>query len=254
VDFEVLGECAGVDAHVLADLNPSLVRRCTPPDEERWSVYVPAGTAETARTALAKLPQDSRMKWAHHRVKRGETLSKIASAYRTTVDAIVEANRLRSRHRVSIGQDLLIPQGRASGAGAPRFASVAPAPRATTSRPEASGRATAIHVVRRGDTLSTIAQRYGTTTGQLRRMNRLGRHIFPGQRIKVPAREQRVASASASEEPRSEEPRLLRVRRGDTLWTIAQRHGVTVAALLRENNLGHDTMIHAGQVLRIPRD
>lgn len=249
VDFDVLGECAGVDAHLIADLNPSLVRRCTPPDEERWCVYVPAGTAEGARVALAKLPQDSRVKWAHHRVRRGETLGKIASSYRTTVDAIVEANRLRSRHRVSVGQELIIPQGRSSGSNAPRVASVSSESRSSSRRAAAAPANTGVHTVRRGDTLSTIAQRYGTSTGQLRRMNRLGRHIFPGQRIKVPMREQRVASVSSAEEPH-----LFRVRRGDTIWTIAQRHGVSVADLLRANNLARDSLIHSGQVLRIPRE
>ena len=252
VDFEVLGECVGVDSYVLADLNPSLVRRCTPPDEERWRVNVPAGTAENARVALAALPMENRVKWAHHRVRRGETLSTIASSYRTTVDAIVEANRLRSRHRVSVGQELMIPQGRSSGAGAPKFASLGPSPRTSSRRATDSGSdtPTTVYTVRRGDTLSTIAQRYGTSTGQIRRMNHLGRHIFPGQRIRVPAREERVASVTTS----PDEPRLLRVRRGDTLWLIAQRHGVSVADLLKENNLSRDTLIQAGQVLRIPHD
>jgi putative chitinase len=108
--------------------------------------------------------------------------------------------------------------------------------------------------VRRGDTLSTIAQRYGTSTGQIRRMNHLGRQIFPGQRLKVPSRDDSMASVTAPEGPTSDGPRLLRVRRGDTLWLIAQRHGVTVADLLRENNLSGDTLIQAGQVLRIPHD
>jgi membrane-bound lytic murein transglycosylase D len=252
VDFQALGECAGVDPYVIADLNPALVRRCTPPDEERWTVYLPAGTSERAKEALASLPEDRRVRWAHHAVRRGETLSRIAGYYATTVEAIVEANRLQSRHRVSVGQELLIPQGRSSGANAPRVAFVdadavrSPRSRATSSpAPSSSTPATGVYTVRRGDTLSTIAQRYGTSTGQLRRMNRIGRHIFPGQRIKVPSRE-RLGH-------RTEEARLLRVQPGDTLWTIAQAHGVSVADLLRANDLGRDALIRTGQTLRLPR-
>jgi membrane-bound lytic murein transglycosylase D len=246
VDFDVLAECAGTDAQTLADLNPALVRRCTPPDSERWDVLVPAGTAERAQVELAKLPEDHRVRWAHHVVHRGETLSRIASRYRTSVDAIVEANRLRSRNRLRVGQDLLIPQGRPSGANAPRIASAEPrgAPRRAS---DAGDRPTSVHTVRRGDTLSTIAQRYGTSTAQIRKLNRIGRHIYPGQRITVPVRSKpRIATNDDGE--------WVRVRPGDTIWGIAQRTGVSVTALLRENNLRRNSLIRAGQRLRIPGD
>jgi LysM repeat protein len=52
---------------------------------------------------------------------------------------------------------------------------------------------------------------------------------------------------------RTEEARLLRVQPGDTLWTIAQAHGVSVADLLRANDLGRDALIRTGQTLRLPR-
>ncbi len=244
VDFEALGECAGVDPDVLADLNPALVRRCTPPDEVTWTVWVPAGTAERAQLALSQLPPESRVRWASHRVRRGETLSKIASSYRTSVSAIMEANRLRSRNRLRVGQELVIPTGRSSGKNAPQYTTEVAR---SSGKRSASKIATATHTVRRGDTLSTIAQRYGTSTAQLRRLNRIGRHIYPGQRLRVPARgKDRNESFT--------DAHVLRVQRGDTLWTIAQRTGVSVAALLRANDLGRNTKILPGQTLRIPRD
>lgn len=247
VDFDVLAECAGTDAHTLADLNPALVRRCTPPDTESWEVRVPAGAGEKARLALAELPPSARVRWAHHVVRRGETLSKIAGGYRTTVDAIVQANRLKSRHRLSVGQELLIPQGQKSAANLPKLAMTDDDNRSSS---RASSRSTTVHTVRRGDTLSTIAQRYGTSTGQIRRLNKLGRHIYPGQRITVPDR----SASRASDAPSTSASRgtFVKVEPGDTLWNISQRTGVSVSELLRANNLRRSSLIKAGQVIRIP--
>ncbi len=246
VDFDVLAECAGTDAHTLADLNPALVRRCTPPDTGSWEVRVPAGAAEKAQLALAELPPSARVRWAHHVVRRGETLSRIAGGYRTTVDAIVQANSLKSRHRLSVGQELLIPQGQKSAANLPKLAMADD--RSPSSR--ASSRSTTVHTVRRGDTLSTIAQRYGTSTGQIRRLNKLGRHIYPGQRITVPdRRSSRSAETSPTAATRGT---FVKVAPGDTLWNISQRTGVSVSELLRANNLRRSSLLKAGQVIRIP--
>lgn len=245
VDFDVLADCAGTDAQTLAELNPALVRRCTPPDTEGWEIRVPAGSGEQTQVALDKLPPSERIRWAHHTVRRGETLSKIASGYRTTVDTIVQANHLTSRHRLRVGQELLIPQGHAGGAGLPKLALESDSPRASSSS------RTAVHTVRRGDTLSTIAQRYGTSTGQIRRMNKVGRHIYPGQRLTVPDRR----SSSHRESPvaaASEASKFVRVQPGDTLWNISKRTGVSVSDLLRANNLRRSSLLKAGQVIRIP--
>ena len=54
VDFEVLGECAGAKPQVIAELNPALVRKCTPPDDGGYLVRVPVGTSSRVQTALAE--------------------------------------------------------------------------------------------------------------------------------------------------------------------------------------------------------
>lgn len=97
-----------------------------------------------------------------HVVKRGETLSRIARQYGVSVAAIVEANELRNPNRIVPGQMLCIPE---------------PPPACR-----------AIHVVRRGETLSAIARHYGVRVADLVRANgiRDPDRIFPGQRLCIP--------------------------------------------------------------------
>ena len=233
VDFEVLGECAGVDPRILAELNPALVRNCTPPDEEGFQVLVPVGTGERTQLQLAALPEDERVRWARHTVRRGDTLSEIAEGYGTTVGAIASANQLRSRSFLSIGQELMIPRGQRS-ASPPRFASV---------QPYGPSSRKVVYTVRKGDTLSEIAERYGTSSRNLRRWNRVGKHIYPGQKLNV-----HTKGSSGSRSATS-----VKVRRGDTLWDIARHHGVSLSALLRANNLSKSSTIRPGDTIRIPR-
>ncbi|GJM44884.1 MAG: hypothetical protein DHS20C21_17260 [Gemmatimonadota bacterium] len=233
VDFEVLAEAAGTDARTVAELNPSLVRGCSPPDEEAFAVRVPAGTGARAQSAIAELPEDKRVRWAQHRVRRGETLSHIADRYHTSVQAIVEANRLRSRHFLSINQDLIIPQGQRSGANPPSWAS---------SRTGSSSPSKVAYRVKKGDTLSEIAERYRVSTSNLKKWNRIGKHIHPGQKLTI------YAGNGASSGGTS-----VKVRRGDTLWDLARNHGVSLTALLSANNLRKSSVIRPGDTLRIPR-
>ncbi len=102
---------------------------------------------------------------------------------------------------------------------------------------------TTIHVVRSGDVLGSIARRYGTTVGEIQRLNNLrGTLIRPGQRliVRAPARPAiNVASTNANTHV---------VRRGETLGVIAGRYRVTVNQLQQWNNIS-GTTIYAGQNL-----
>jgi len=247
VDFDVLGECAGVSAQTLAELNPSLVRRCTPPDDEGFLVVVPAGTADRALIELAKIPESQRIRWAHHRVRRGETLSHIADQYRTSVWAIAEANHLRNTHLLSIGQDLLIPQGRPSGANPPKQVASRSSSSSTTSRSSTPDGEKIVYVVRKGDTLSEIADRYGTSSRMLRRWNRIGRFIYPGDRLTIWVKSDRTAVASNGGDGYT-----VQVRRGDTLWDLARHHGVSLDELLSANGLHPRSTIRPGDVIKVP--
>jgi len=104
----------------------------------------------------------------------------------------------------------------------------------------------AIHRVRRGESLSVIAQRYGTSVNQIVRENgmRSPDRIWPGQQLRVPDRG--PAPAAAATGPGGEVRH--RVRAGDSLWVVAQRYGTTVDRIRRQNNLRSD-LLQPGQEL-----
>ncbi len=99
------------------------------------------------------------------------------------------------------------------------------------------------YTVRRGDTLSAIAQRFGTTVAWLVKANALANPnlIYIGQRLVVPC--------VPGDPP---EVRVHTVRFGETLSGIAARYGTTVAELVRLNNLKDPNRIYVGQTLRLP--
>jgi membrane-bound lytic murein transglycosylase D len=119
------------------------------------------------------------------------------------------------------------------------------------------------HVVKPGETLATIARKYGVTTKQLRDMNELRTsRVRARQEIRIPlatrptsASAAVVASAAAKPSPApsgGSASQLYRVRSGDTLYSIARQFDTTVDVLKRLNRLSSDR-IKIGDRLTVPR-
>ena len=160
-----------------------------------------------------------------HIVQPGETLSSIASRYGVSVTALVQANGLRDADFIWYGQRLVIPGGTAL---------------ATAGR-------SSVYVVQRGDTLSGIAARYGVSVAALARANGIANadRVYVGQRLTIPR-------PGTSPAPATGGGRIHRVQPGEHLSGIAARYGTTAAAIARANGIANPSLIHAGQLLRIP--
>ena len=211
-----------------------------------------------------------------HRVGRGETLSGIARRYGTSASRLQHLNALASVHRLRAGQDLRIPAPGGIGGGA-AVASSPGAPNGrhrvrsgetlsgiarrygtstahlqrsngiadardlragqTLRVPATGGRAT--HVVASGETLSGIAQRYGSSSRMIAAANGLADAdlLRPGMRLEVPT---------------GGGPLRHRVAAGETLWDIARRHGTSLATLTAHNALEDADSIRPGLMLEIP--
>ncbi len=175
---------AGTSLAVIKDLNPHVLRGMTPPGKP-FQVRIPHGTSVDFDSAFAALDESHRVAVNRIVVKKGESLTTIARRAGVKVKDLDHYNPTlaRSRNKRAVpGQVLLVPTPATAAA-----ARSVPDPNRER-HPRASGRAR-IHTVRNGESLSTIAKRYGTSTSALMRLNRLKRPvIFPGQTLVVSGR------------------------------------------------------------------
>jgi membrane-bound lytic murein transglycosylase D len=110
------------------------------------------------------------------------------------------------------------------------------------------------YVIRRGETLTHVARRFGVSVAAIQDANGglNPRRIQAGQRIRVPVEDGDVIAAAAAETAREADvARTHRVRSGDTLWEIARRYGVSVSQLRNWNAMGARSQIRPGQQLRV---
>jgi membrane-bound lytic murein transglycosylase D len=177
--LSVLARAAGISEHELIDLNPELRRACTPPRPYR--VKIPKAQAEVFAANWPAMQGKSRMTFAGHVIRRGDTLSGIAARHGVPVQGIMEMNGLRNGRKLRIGQELLIPKPVGTGVAAAREPShrTEPARHAEPARRATKLAAAAVSAkdsrttlrVRSGDTLWSISQKYGVGLDELCRWN-----------------------------------------------------------------------------------
>jgi LysM repeat protein len=185
-----------------------------------------------ASIAVVAIPTGARSADAGtYTISSGDTLSGIAARFGVRLSALLAANNLTISTVIQPGQRLTIPGSSGGGGGSP------------------GGSNAAQYTVRDGDSLIAIANRHGVTVAALLRANGFTTTtvIHPGQRLTIPG-----SSGGGGGSPGWSNAAQYTVRDGDSLIAIANRHGVSLAALLRANGLTTTTVIHPGQRLTIP--
>ena len=256
IDLKVLADATGVSVGTLRDLNPQLVHAVTPPsfEGEGYPLLVPQGTGPAFAVDYQKLPDSAKLSWTFHTVVRGETLYGIARRYRVGINSLKFANDLSWRtRRVRPGTLLIIPVKSAYYAGDNRLKESAEnAPAIARAYPDNS----TVHVVRRGETLSEIAEQHGISVRTLKRINNLySSRIRPRMRLYVsvarPKAHQPKTVIKKVSLSRSQGSTVYHtVRRNETLGGIATVYRVTVSDLKRWNGL-KSNVIRRGQRLAI---
>jgi peptidoglycan lytic transglycosylase D len=247
IDLHLVADATGADIDDLRQMNPELLRNVTPNDPD-FQLKLPAGDGDKLLSAISQVPQDKWTSWRLHSVEDGETLGEIARRYRVTVASLEQANHLEAHASVPAGFLLNVP----------------------TAPPR-------VHLVHyrvvRGDTLEGIAERFDVTVSELKRWNNIrGARVPRGSRLRIYAggapddsSRGRAKSAEAptsgaavrevSERTASDKtsPRTHRVKRGETLYSIAHAYGTTVESIRAANPLLAERPLEAGDVLTIQR-
>jgi LysM repeat protein len=171
-------------------------------------------------------------------VQAGDTLSAIALAYGTTVAALVSANNLTNGDVIVPGQVLITNAADVS----------------TDLAPAVTASIQTDYTVQPGDTLSSIANRLGTTIGALATANNLASPylITAGQSLAVPGQTQVAVNASTDTATATVSSSTYAVQAGDTLSAIAANQGVTLTALAAANKLSSPYLLTVGQQLLVP--
>jgi membrane-bound lytic murein transglycosylase D len=178
VDLRLVSDLVNAPLDELMALNPSLLRLATPPDVA-FDVHLPAGSAALFERRIAGIPESKRTSWRYHRVTADDTLASVARTYHVTVADLADANEVGQDQALTGMEALVVP--------------VAPV--------AAPSLHTVLYTARRGDTLVSIADRFGVSLDQLRRWNKIpsGIKVEPGKRLHVadPASLQHTRRGSA---------------------------------------------------------
>ena len=176
-NIRLVSDLVGAPIDEIEALNPSLLRMVTPPDVS-FDLHLPAGTATLFEQRATLIPEAKRNSWRYHPIAAGDTLQSVAQEYRVPMAELASVNQLSPTESVVGIEALVVP--------------VPPVAEPLTR--------TRLYTVRRGDTLVTIADRFGVSLSQLRRWNGMpsGTRVDPGRRLHVaePAPRSRIHHAS----------------------------------------------------------
>lgn len=180
-----------------------------------------------------------------HKVKKGETLARIADLYGVTISDIKKINKIR-KDKVLLGQEIIIETNTKNS----NFADLKE--RKSQSKLTTST-STTIHKVQKGETLGMIAAQYGVTESDIKSLNAdviEGNTIFSGTNLKITSNESKGASTSINSKV-NKLPNFYKVESGETLSSIARKFGVSIPKLLEKNKGLNENKIKVGQKIRI---
>ncbi|MBE7415603.1 MAG: transglycosylase SLT domain-containing protein [Deltaproteobacteria bacterium] len=108
-DLRVIAVAAGTTVEEIRRLNPELLRWFTPPDYPGYQIKIPAGSAEVFMENMKKVPPAKRVSFVQHKIKRGDTLGRIAAKYGTEIKPIMHLNENLNPKRLRPGTVIMIP-------------------------------------------------------------------------------------------------------------------------------------------------
>ncbi|HWT66748.1 MAG TPA: transglycosylase SLT domain-containing protein, partial [Terracidiphilus sp.] len=168
VDLRLVSDIVDVPVDEIVALNPSLLRMITPTDGP-FDLHLPAGSALNFERRIAQVPEPHRDAWRYHRVQPDDTLASVARTFHVDADNLASANQMEAGDKLDGVEALVVPT----------------APAVDRSTRASSGM---YYTTRRGDTLVSVADRFGVSLTQLRSWNNLsGVKVGAGKHLRIAA-------------------------------------------------------------------
>jgi membrane-bound lytic murein transglycosylase D len=223
VYLDEIAVMAGVTENHVSQLNPELIRRCTPPSAKEYTLKVPQGTAAVVSNQLKK-SHSRQVEYTTHTIRKGDTLIGLGKKYSSSARDIARANRMKTNEILTLGKTLIIPSGNV--------------------QKEPPGRH--CHVVAQGETLKSISRHYGVSTDDILEVNAIPNPslIYPNMVLNIPPQSHGAPSHRLVQ---------YRVKKGDTIWGISKRFEVSTNDVLKWNRLKPSAQIQPGDEITIYR-
>lgn len=262
IDLTKAAKLSGLSLSVLKNLNPGFNRWATAPDGP-YLLVVPIQNEAQLRENLSLVSSNNRVTWERYDVQSGDTLSKIATKYHTTMSILQQVNKLDTT-LIHVGDVIFIPKSAAHSMLAPE--SLLESMKSVTTQQVGAGvtqaqsktvvskqlqtpEPVAVYIVRTGDTLTSIAHTLDIPWKTLREYNHLPSNVLKvGQKLNIPPL---LISNEKNDKKDTQKIRYI-VQKNDSLGKIARRFGVEVDDIIKWNpSLKSDSILHPKQKLTI---
>ena len=259
IDISLAATLADMSLEEFVALNPSSNR---PIIKSGTRMVIPKNRLDTFISNYEEHKESEKplLSWQSYTLQPGDKLEMVAHRFGMTVANLKAVNGIRGPRVVEPGRTLLVAS---NGEGGMLDISALASQPFLHERDIPQGRT---HVVRRGDTLHSIARRYNTSVAELKRLNRLSsNNIRAGATLQISGPRRQLASNQRSSTPRTNvstsanrqsgvsktpRPTQYTIRKGDTLYSIARRFNVSHEDLMRWNHVNPRALI-PGRTLTI---
>ncbi|MGW8193397.1 MAG: LysM peptidoglycan-binding domain-containing protein [Desulforhopalus sp.] len=265
MSFEAIALISDSNVKTIKELNRELRKNRTPPDRAGYQINIPYATKAVAQKNISRLHSVASTGYKSHKIRKGESLSKICSRYGINKTTLLKVNNLHSAKLVA-GKNLRIPYSTVTYKLLPEGAEAKAAYRDNL----------VLHRIQPGDTVSKIARKYNVPPAMIVSWNGLknSHSIRAGQQLAlyIEKRESSLSTAAtataalSSAQPgvavltadkqknRTDHPRFqwYSVKNGDSLWTISRKFSASTADIKKWNNL-KSNLIHPGSILKLKK-
>jgi membrane-bound lytic murein transglycosylase D len=263
IDLNVVSEMTDINITQLYTYNPALKRWATDPDGPHH-LLLPSNKAEQFTLKLATLDNKDRVRWTQHKIKSGDTLSRIARKYQVSVQTIKKINQMKTS-RIRAGKYILIPNsgnissgnissGNISQQDTQQMASSS-IPQAGKSKWKSNHPHTVTtYTVKKGDSFWLIAKNHKMSHKRLASMNSLSSSdkLSIGQKLIIAEFGKPVTKISLNNLTKTSTKKITyKVRKGDSLYVISKRFNVSVNDLKQWNQLEQKKYIKPGQYIQV---